>query len=181
LIADWHIRHDKITPGNSKGNGLVERAIRTVKVGIRLMLTLEPDTYWTDHIAPILMAMRFSMARSHGYPPYTIVTGLLPILPSDVSSYPMAMPEGEVSAAVEEAYINSVVKVAIEVRKVVKARHANLEIKLQRKLLRQEANIEHLETLFHFKPGDKVLRRRKVVGKIAPKSEGVYTVVKVAG
>ena len=32
-----------------------------------------------------------------------------------------------------------------------------------------------------FKVGDKVLRRRKVLSKIAPKAEGPYEVVQVSG
>ena len=44
-----------------------------------------------------------------------------------------------------------------------------------------EKSAEHLETLFHFKPGDLVLRRTKVLGKLASKAEGPYIVVKIGG
>lgn len=33
----------------------------------------------------------------------------------------------------------------------------------------------------HFKPGDKVLRRRKVTGKLAARAQGPYEVIKVRG
>lgn len=32
-----------------------------------------------------------------------------------------------------------------------------------------------------FSPGDKVLRRRKVVSKLAPKADGPYEVIRVSG
>ena len=41
--------------------------------------------------------------------------------------------------------------------------------------------MENLETLFHFRKGDKVLRRQKVVGKIASRADGPYLVDKVEG
>lgn len=42
LLQDWGIKHHHITVGNSKANGLVERAIRTIKQIIRKGLSLEP-------------------------------------------------------------------------------------------------------------------------------------------
>ena len=50
-----------------------------------------------------------------------------------------------------------------------------------RRLKLDEKSAEHLETLFHFKPGDLVLRRTKVLGKLASKAEGPYVVVKIGG
>ena len=38
-----------------------------------------------------------------------------------------------------------------------------------------------METLIHFRLGDLVLRRRKVVGKLAARAQGPYQVIKVGG
>ena len=50
-----------------------------------------------------------------------------------------------------------------------------------RRLRQQEGKQENIETLFMFSKGDKVLRRRKVVSKIAPKAEGPFEVIGVSG
>jgi transposase InsO family protein len=83
LLKDWNIGHNHISVGNSKANGLVERTIRTLKGIIRKGLTDDPDSYWSDHLAGALLVLRLSTARAHGYPPFTVVTGLIPVLPSD--------------------------------------------------------------------------------------------------
>ena len=87
------IQHLHNTVGNSKANGQVERAIRTIKDIMRKEMALLPDSYWSDHLPAVLIAMRHTAARSHGYPPFTVVTGLLPVLPSDVTSVPELPPD----------------------------------------------------------------------------------------
>ena len=47
--------------------------------------------------------------------------------------------------------------------------------------MKQEQKAENMETLFLFNVGDKVLRRRKTVSKIAPRAQGPFEVVKVGG
>ena len=59
--------------------------IRSIKDVIRKETSMEPASYWSNHIAPALIALRHSMSRAHGYPPFTVVTGLIPILPSDLT------------------------------------------------------------------------------------------------
>jgi hypothetical protein len=48
-------------------------------------------------------------------------------------------------------------------------------------LRKEERSAEYMETIFHFKVGDLVLRRRKIMGKIKAKADGPYKVVKVGG
>ena len=76
------------TVGNSKANGQVERTIRTIKDIMRKEMAVAPDTYWSDHLPPVLIALRHTAARSHGFPPFTVLTGLLPVLPSDITTVP---------------------------------------------------------------------------------------------
>ena len=49
---------------------------------IRRQMTAHPASYWSDAIPLALLAMRMTTARAHGLPPYTIVTGSYPCLPS---------------------------------------------------------------------------------------------------
>ena len=76
------IAHHRITVGNSKANGQVERTIRTLKEVIRRGLTKEPATFWSNHLGPALAMLRFTSSRMTGLPPFTIVTGRQPQLPS---------------------------------------------------------------------------------------------------
>ena len=98
--------------GNSKANGQVERTIRTIKDVLRKQLAADPDGYWSDHVAAAIITLHLSLARSHGYPPFTIITGLLPVLPSDLTEVPPppAPPEGEVTAQQEREYAEGVAR-----------------------------------------------------------------------
>lgn len=98
------IKHLKNTVGNSKANGQAERTIRTLKDIMRREMAIEPDTYWSDHLPAALIALRHTAARSHGFPPFTVVTGLLPVLPSDVTSVPH-MPPDAATPSQEEEYV----------------------------------------------------------------------------
>jgi hypothetical protein len=71
--------------------------------------------------------------------------------------------------------------IANTIRKLANLRMSKLELALHRRLRREEKSTENMETLFHFRVGDEVMRRRKVLGKIAPKAEGPYKVIKVGG
>jgi len=136
-VQHWGVRHDHITVGNSKANGQVERTIRTIKEVIRKGLTEDPESFWSDHLPAALIVLRHSMARGHGFPPFTIITGLLPVLPSNLTHRPVpAMPTGEVSEAEEAAYVDSMCRTIADVRKAAKLRLARNELRLQRQLLR---------------------------------------------
>ena len=134
LLTDWNITHCKTTTGNSKGNGLAERTIRFVKQAIRRLMAMHPDSYWSDHIPAVLIAMRFSMARSHSFPPFTVVTGSIPVLPSDIHINHMPLPDHDASDETENKYLDYMLKAVHGVRTVVKIRHAKLELQLQRRL-----------------------------------------------
>lgn len=100
------------------------------------------------------MALRLSTARAHGYPPFTLVTGLLPTLPSDLQQDIVVLPEGEVTAAQEKDYVNQLLQVVAAVRRVAQARMTKLELQLHRRLRQQEKSNEHTDTLFHYRIGD---------------------------
>lgn len=51
---------------------------------VRKYLARYPAAYWSDIVPYALMAMRHTPARAHGFPPFTVLTGLVPVLASDV-------------------------------------------------------------------------------------------------
>ena len=57
LIKRLGIVHRHITVGNSKGNGMVERTIRSVKDTIRKFQAQFTDSYWSDSIPYALIAL----------------------------------------------------------------------------------------------------------------------------
>ena len=78
LCKTLAIAHHRITVGNSKANGQVERTIRTLKDVLRRGLTKEPASYWSNHLAPALAMLRFTPSRMTGLAPFSMVTGRKP-------------------------------------------------------------------------------------------------------
>ena len=80
-----------------------------------------------------LITLRHSMAWSHGYPPFTIITGLVPVLPSDLTAVPPppSPPEGEVTAEQEREYAEGVTKTMREVHRIAKLRLARRGLRLR--------------------------------------------------
>ena len=141
--------------------------IRSIKDVIRREASADPRSFWSDHIMPAVIVLRLSAAQSHGYPPFTVVTGLIPMLFSNLTRAQIITPPvGEASEAEEAAYVDKLRQVIHRVRLVVKTRLAKLEAKLRRKLTKAELQEIDVETLFHYKVGDLVLRCRKALGKL---------------
>ena len=103
LCTSLGIAHNRITVGNSKANGQVERVIRTLKETIRRGLTKEPASYWSNHLAPALAMLRFTPSRATGLAPFSLVTGRKPQLPSLPARPLPELPE-EPTPAEEEDY-----------------------------------------------------------------------------
>ena len=82
LCKGLGIVHHHITIGISKANGQVEQTIRTLKDCIRRSLTKTPATFWTNHLAPVLLLLCMTASRMMGVAPYLLATGQQPLLPS---------------------------------------------------------------------------------------------------
>ena len=70
----------------------MERVIRTIKDAIRRGLTQWLDTFWSDHVGPALMLIRFTIASTTRIAPFAMATGRDALLPSVVVP-PMPLPE----------------------------------------------------------------------------------------
>ena len=110
LVQIMGIRHSKITVGNSKANGQVERTIRTIKDVIRRCSTMGPPHYWTDDLPAALIALRHATSAAHGYPPFPVITGCVPVLPSDITTE-LTLPSDEWTPEEEEIYVESMVDI----------------------------------------------------------------------
>ena len=112
FLQQYNIQHLTITVGNSRANGQAERIIRVFKDVIRKLGAANPTAYWFDFIPDALLLLRHTTTRAHGFPPYTIVTGQHPNLPTTLQplpTHPMsAEPTWELDAEGEEAYISKI-------------------------------------------------------------------------
>ena len=63
----------------------------------------------------------------------------------------------------------------------MKTRMLKQEAQLKKNLSTLEKGEVDLDTLFHFRAGDKVLRCRKVVSKLDSRAEGPFVVLGVTG
>ena len=75
LCKGLGIVHHYITIGNSKANGQVELKIRTFKDCIWHGLTKMPTTFWTNHLALVLLLLHMTASRMTGVMPYLLATG----------------------------------------------------------------------------------------------------------
>ena len=72
------------TVGNSRANGQAERVIRAVKDVMRKVMTSDPTSYWSDALPYCLMALRHAPSAAHKFPPFTVITGTTPVLPTQL-------------------------------------------------------------------------------------------------
>jgi len=93
LCKGLAIAHHHITVGNSKANGQAERTIRLIKQVCRKGVTADPQTFWSNHLPAALMRLRFTVHKAHQMPPFRVLTGQTPNLPSIVSH----LEDGEMS------------------------------------------------------------------------------------
>lgn len=98
----------RATVGNSRANGQSEVIIRVFRIAIRKYLAAHPTLFWSDVVPFVLMALRMAPTRAHGFPPFTLVTGQIPILPSDLHVAPVADLPQDPTPGQEEAYIEQV-------------------------------------------------------------------------
>ena len=75
LCKGLGIFHHHITIGNSRANGQVKWMTRMLKDYIRRGLTKMPATFWTNHLALVLLLLHMTVSRMTGITPYLLATG----------------------------------------------------------------------------------------------------------
>ena len=124
------IVHNRITVGNSKANGQVERTIRTLKETIRRGLTKDPATFWSNHLPPALAMLRFTSNRMTGLPPFSIITGRTPQLPS-LPARPLPTLPKMPTQAQEEAYFDVFSDRALDLQRLGGERISEMERRIR--------------------------------------------------
>ena len=81
LLLGCKIRHRNTTAYHPRANGLTERAVQTIKRGLRKFVEEEEKRDWDLELPWILMGYRFSSQESLGVSPYYVLHGRQPILP----------------------------------------------------------------------------------------------------
>ncbi|KAJ3555386.1 hypothetical protein NP233_g12222 [Leucocoprinus birnbaumii] len=84
ISEKYKINHIRISPYNSRANGLVER--RHLDVREALVKAVEgEENRWAMAAPSVLWAERISIQKSTGYSPYYIAHGVEPLLPFDLA------------------------------------------------------------------------------------------------
>ena len=81
LLLACKIRHRNTSAYHPRANGLTERAVQTIKRGLRKFAEEEEKRDWDLELPWLLMGYRFSAQESLGVSPYYILHGRQPILP----------------------------------------------------------------------------------------------------
>jgi len=76
------ITHRHITVGNKAANGQAEVYIRSCKAAVRKEMTANPTGYWSDGVPYAVISLRMAPTAAHGFPPFTVVTGSIPVVPA---------------------------------------------------------------------------------------------------
>jgi hypothetical protein len=91
LAHKYGIHHIRISPYNSRANGIVERQHRTIRDS--LVKTCEGDiTKWPASAPHIFWADRVTTRKSTGHSPFFIAHGVEPILPFDITMATFLVP-----------------------------------------------------------------------------------------
>jgi hypothetical protein len=84
LVAKYGIPHAKISPYNSRANGVVERGHFVIREAI--VKACEGEIYqWPDKVTHAFFADRVIARRSTGFSPHYLLHGVEPVLPFDLT------------------------------------------------------------------------------------------------
>ena len=92
LANKYHIRHIRISPYNSKANGIVKRSHHTIQDS--LIKACDSDiTQWPNHAAHIFWADCITTRKATGHSPFYMTHGIKPLLPLNIIKAIFLIPE----------------------------------------------------------------------------------------
>jgi len=161
LREKYHVHHIRISPYNSRANGIVERQHFPVREAA-IKAADGNENHWPNVHHSVLWAERVSIQRSTGYSPYRIAHGIDPVFPFDLA-------EATYLAPPLDAPITTADLLSIRARQLQK-REEDLQTVRDRVLEARYDSVrawikEHEKTIidFDFAPGSLVLVRNSKI------------------
>jgi transposase InsO family protein len=163
LAERYGIRHIKISPYNSQGNGIIERQHRSARETLVKAADGEESKWHSVHYAS-LWAERVSIQRSTGFSPYHIAHGVEPLFPFDLAQATYLVPPLDAPVSTPDL-------LATRARQLQKRPEDLASIK-ERVLEARYKSIKHFEKQhksairdYNFGPGTLVLVRNSAIEK----------------
>jgi transposase InsO family protein len=181
LSKRYGINHIRISPYNSRANGIVERSHRTLRDSL-VKACGDNLTQWPRLFAHVLWADRVTIRKSTGMSPFYMAHGVEPLLPFDITEATFLVPPLDAPLGHEEL-------VAIRARQLQK-RDSDLKLIHDHVLAARFRSIQqferdHAHTMhdFDFTPGSMVLVRNahldsEIGNKCRPRYTGPMVVVR---
>ena len=165
LSEKYHINHIRVSPYNSKANGIVERSHRTIRDS--LVKACDGDiTQWPNLVASTFWADHVTTRRATGHSPFYMAHGIEPLLPLDITEATFMLPP--VTAKVSTSDLIGLRSRQLAKREEDLAKiHDNVVKSRFASIAEFEKRFENVIHDYDFQPGDLVLVLNK---KIEPES-----------
>nr|GEU66810.1 reverse transcriptase domain-containing protein [Tanacetum cinerariifolium] len=179
-LKDWceklSIRKRFASVKQPQANGLVERANRSLGEGIKARLDKESND-WIEEISHVLWVYRTMIKSSNGDTPFSLTYGMEVVFPAKIGMPTLQTTEIDMVQDDEARKLD--LDVLEEKREQVAIREARSKAKMEKYYNSKVRNTS-------FKPRDLVYRNNdashaKNSGKLGPKWEGPYEVMKALG
>ena len=181
LVRRYGIPHIKISPYNSKANGVVERGHFTIHESIMKACQDNP-TKWPEYVHYAFFADKVTISRSTGFSPYFLLYGAEPALPLDLTEATFLV-EGFKSGMSTADLLALRIKQLQKKPEDIEAAAAKLAGTRLKSKEQFESRYRHRLYTAHHKEGDLVLVRNTTIEKslnrkCKPRYLGPYEVVR---
>ena len=183
LLAQYGIRHIKISPYNSQANGVVERGHYNIREAL-IKLSNGNLSQWPLMVPAAVYADRITVRRATGFSPYFLLHGTHPVMPGDLTDATFLVTTfkpGMSSTELLQARIRQLLRLPQD---VVKARTILSKSRFRSKKAFERKFTKRLKTE-SYQPGNLVLIRNNPVEnsvsierKTADKYMGPYQILR---
>ena len=182
LAKRYHIPQTRISPYNSRANGVVERGHFTIRESLLKACNEHPE-HWPDYVSHAFFADKVTTRKQTGHSPYYLLYGIDPLLPFDLTEASFLSNDFHSNMSTEELLtvrIKQLMKkpqdlhqAAETLRKHRLQSKAQFEQRFRQRLIRE-----------HYSPGTLVLVRHSAIEKeldrkSKPRYLGPYEIVRL--
>ena len=161
LKERYGISHIRISGYNSRANGVIERAHRSVRESL-MKAANGDESKWLDVLPSVIWAERTTIQRSTGHSPFYIAHGVEPLFPFDISEATYLIPTADAPMTTPEL-------IALRARQLQK-REKDLATIADKVLAARKQSVKqfidaHRKSIidYDFQPGSLVLIRNSAV------------------